>query len=124
MVKNIMNIIELHDFISEVAESLPEQESMQLVELRGSLEELGPKEWSHRLVLFSIDMIKKNIGDWIKLSILQGEEEQIGSVEIKPIYILLLLTLAALVMYKMFNKHMSIVWFFATIESKNKRIKS
>ena len=98
-VKHLMDIVELHNFISEVAESLPEEEQKQLLDLRDSLDELGPKEWSHKLELFSGDMIEKNIGDWNKLVVLQGEAERAGSFEVKPLYVLLLLMLVVLVIY-------------------------
>jgi hypothetical protein len=98
-VKHLMNIEELHDFIFEVAKTLPDKQSKELISLRDSLEDLGPNEWSHRLELFSNDMIQKNIGDWEKLSVLQGEAERVGSIEIKPAYILLFVVVVALVIF-------------------------
>ncbi|WP_299775901.1 hypothetical protein [uncultured Pseudoteredinibacter sp.] len=94
-----MGIVELHNYISEVAESLPEEEKKQLLELRDSLDELGLKEWGYKLELFSGDMIEKNIGDWNKLIVLQGEAERAGSFEVKPLYVLLILILVVLVIY-------------------------
>ncbi|WP_444934368.1 hypothetical protein [Microbulbifer sp. JTAC008] len=94
-----MDIIELHDLISEVVESLPEQESRELIALCDSLEELGPNEWSIRIAKFSNKMLLNNIGDTEKLLKLEAEAENAGSIEIKPIYLLLILVLVALVVY-------------------------
>ena len=94
-----MDITELNNFISEVAEALPEEESKQLIKLRDSLEDLGPNEWSYRLELFADEMLQKNIGSWENLIILQGEAERFGSIEIKPTYILLFILVIALVIY-------------------------
>jgi hypothetical protein len=44
-------------------------------------------------------MIQKNIGDWEKLSVLQGEAERVGSIEIKPAYILLFVVVVVLVIF-------------------------
>ncbi|WP_444918416.1 hypothetical protein [Microbulbifer sp. JMSA003] len=98
-VKHPMDIIELHDLISEVIESLPEQESRELIALCDSLEELGPNEWSIRIAKFSNRMLLNNIGDTEKLLKLEAEAENVRSIEIKPIYLLLLLVIVALVVY-------------------------
>ncbi|WP_444884615.1 hypothetical protein [Microbulbifer sp. PSTR4-B] len=99
VVKHLMDIIELHDLISEVIESLPEQESRELTALCDSLEELGPNEWSIRIAKFSNKMLLNNIGDTEKLLKLEAEAENAGSIEIKPIYLLLILVLVVLVVY-------------------------
>ncbi|AMX01265.1 hypothetical protein [Microbulbifer thermotolerans] len=88
-----MNITELHNLISEVAESLPENESRQLLEIRDSLEDLGPSLWTSKLAKFANDMLDKSVGDWQKLSMLESEAESNGSIEIKPVYIFVALVI-------------------------------
>ncbi len=82
-----------------MAKSLPDKESKELISLRDSLENLGLNEWSYRLELFSNDMIQKNIGDWEKLPILQGEAEWVGSIAIKPAYISLFIIIVVLLIF-------------------------
>ncbi|WNZ55105.1 hypothetical protein QT397_19850 [Microbulbifer sp. MKSA007] len=57
-----MGIIDLYDFISGVAKNLLEQESRELIDLYDSVEELGPNEWSNRVVIFANEMLLKDIG--------------------------------------------------------------
>ena len=96
-----MNINELHSFITEVAEELPEKEANHLIKLRDSLECLGPKEWSYKLEVFANDMLLKNIGNHEKLSILISEAESASSIEIKPINLLLFIVLVIIVVVMM-----------------------
>ena len=88
-----MNITDLYKLVTEVAEGLPESESRQLLEIRDSLENLGPSLWTSKLAKFANDMLLKNIGDWQKLSILEAEAENNGSIEIKPVYMLVALVI-------------------------------
>ena len=94
-----MNITELHKFISEVEEELPEDQLVRLIRIRDSLDELGPNEWSSKLVEFSNEMLLKDIGNREKLLVLEAEAENTGSIEIKPVYLLLAIIFAALVVY-------------------------
>jgi|GEM_PF-2942145 len=86
-----MNITELYNLVSDIAESLPDSESRQLLEIRDSLEDMGPSLWTSKLANFANDMLLKNVGDWQKLSMLEAEAENNGSIEIKPVYILVAL---------------------------------
>ena len=94
-----MDITELYHFISEVAEELPELESKQLLEIRDSLEELGPNEWTGKLALFANEMLVRNVGNWEKLMILESEAENSGSIEIKLHHFILFIVLIGLGIY-------------------------
>ena len=88
-----MKVTELYNLASEVAEDLPETESRQLLKIRDSLEDLGPSLWTSKLAEFANDMLLKNIGDWKKLSILEAEAENNGSIEIKSVYLFVALVI-------------------------------
>jgi magnesium-transporting ATPase (P-type) len=90
-----MNITELYNFISEIAEELPEPESTQLKELRDSLEEVGPRIWSEKIAIFASDMLAQDKGDFNKLLVLEAEAENASSKEIKLVYIFLFIVLIA-----------------------------
>ncbi|MCO1337006.1 hypothetical protein MO867_22030 [Microbulbifer sp. OS29] len=92
-----MNITELHNLVSEIAEELPEVEAKKLEEHRDSLEELGPNDWSAKIASFANDMLIENLGNQEKLMLLEAEAENSGSFEIKPIYILVLIIIFVLV---------------------------
>ena len=94
-----MNITELYNFTSEIAEGLPEPESNQLKELRDSLDEVGPRIWSEHIAAFASNMLAQNKGDFKKLLILEAEAQNAFSKEIKVVHILLFIMLIAFGIY-------------------------
>jgi hypothetical protein len=94
-----MNITEIYNFVSEIAEELPEVESKQLKCLRHSLDEVGPKIWCRKIALFASDMLSQNKGDFKKLLVLESETENAFSREIKTTHVILSLTLIALIIW-------------------------
>jgi hypothetical protein len=82
-----MNISELYRFVTEISEELPEIESNRLIEIRDSLEEIGPSAWAEKLEDFANEMLLNNIGNHEVLTILEAEAENSGSTEIKSIYL-------------------------------------
>ena len=94
-----MKLTEFHNFITEVANGLPEKESNELIEIRDSLEELGPSKWSERIAKYADQLLLNDIGDSQKNSLLLDEAENVGSIEIKSLYILLVILVVILVAY-------------------------
>lgn len=95
-----MDIEELYKYISEVADELPASEAARLIEIRDSLEAVGPNEWSLKIAAFANEMLKNNIGNYEKLIVLESEAENCTSIEIKPTYIFLMVILVAfLILY-------------------------
>jgi hypothetical protein len=94
-----MKLTEFHNFITEVANGLPEKESKELIEIRDSLEELGPKEWSISIAKYADRLLLDDIGDSQKNSLLLAEAENVGSIELKSRFVFLTILVIILVVY-------------------------
>jgi len=94
-----MKLTEFHNFITEVADGLPENESKELIEIRDSFEELGSDKWSESIAKYADQLLLGNIGDSQKNSMLLTEAENLRSIEIKLRYVVLAIFAIILFVY-------------------------